>query len=122
MGYYSEIAIAVKSEDYYKYFNGVEKLKTLLSYAVIKESKKHNVVIIHFDSIKWYRLDFEDIQLVEDILIQISKEERPYSFVRIGEEYDDIETRDYEGADGEFLNEYIYPVRYISIAADESFE
>ena len=116
MGYCSEVAIVIKKEDYENHFKGVEQLKDLLE--IGKIITREDLVIIHWDWIKWYD-SFPEIQLVNQILDYMENQENhPYSFTRIGEEDGDIETQYYAGKNEEYLCEYNYPVTYIDIPHD----
>lgn len=110
MGYKSEVAVAVKTADYEKFIKGNSDFKNLMSIADI--STNNEIVIIYWDWVKWCP-EYEDIQKFESVLGCIADNEHPYAFVRLGEDYDDTEYRVFEGAEGEYLDEYIYPTRYI---------
>lgn len=115
MGYRSEVAVAIKIADYEKFIKGNSDFKDLISIADISTNDK--IVIIYWDWVKWYS-EYEDIQKFESALDCIADNEHPYAFVRLGEDYDDIEHRVFEGAEEEYLDEYIYPTRYIDRPID----
>ena len=92
MGYYSEVAIALPKED----FNKLEELckKTekekefknpILDYDTLIEDKGY--VILHWYSTKWYR-EFCDVGLIINFL---ENEASDYSYMRLGEDWEDNE-------------------------------
>ena len=91
MGYCSEVALAIAKEDC-KYLKGKMKenkeLKDFLKMAEIKKS--NNAIVISWDWIKWYD-EFPEVQAIKDFMYYLSDNDRPYRFIRIGEENDDIE-------------------------------
>lgn len=115
MGYKSEVAVAVKTADYEKFIKGNSDFKNLMSIADI--STNNEIVIIYWDWVKWCP-EYEDIQKFESVLGIIADNNHPYTFVRIGEDYDDTEFITVGGADDEYLDEYIYPTRYIDRPID----
>lgn len=113
MGYYSQVAIAMSKDDYNTLVEKVTKLKNendtkdkkdfyiqsiydivtnpdrfrvtqTKNYTI--ESKTLDVVILTFDYIKWYETD-NDISYIMNFVRSLGM----YQFIRIGEEYDDIE-------------------------------
>ena len=115
MGYRSEVGVAVKTPDYEKFMKGNSDIKDLLSYADIRSNG--SVVIIYWDWIKWYP-EYDDISKFESVLNCIDDNGHPYTFVRIGEDYDDIDFHTHGGDNDEYLDEYIYPTRYIERPTD----
>lgn len=115
MGYRSEVAVAIKVNDYEKFMKGNSDIKELLSLADITSNEE--IVILHWDWIKWYP-EYSDIQKFNNILDIIADNEHPYAFIRIGEDYDDNDYIVFEGEENEYLDEYIYPIRYINIPED----
>lgn len=115
MGYRSEVAVAIKVNDYEKFMKGNSDIKELLSLADITSNEE--IVILHWDWIKWYP-EYSDIQKFNNILDIIADNEHPYTFIRIGEDYDDNDYIIFEGEENEYLDEYIYPIRYINIPED----
>lgn len=99
MGYRSEVKLCVKKE-VYEELKEKEELKSLMAYAedVVELSK--GVVVICWDWIKWYS-DYEDISIVEATMDKLDEQNAPYKFVRIGEDWDDVDVRENWGAEGE---------------------
>ena len=64
-------------------------------------------VICGFENIKWYGT-FEEIQAFEDVLEKLEDAGVPWCFVRIGEDYDDIEYRTTDNA-FDFKMPHVYP-------------
>lgn len=92
MGYRSEVGLALLENDY----NELIKLaKPLLEIygdcAILSVEPKHydrgygnKYVYLYWSSIKWYQ-NFEEVDLVEDFI-----KTHPHSFLRIGEDIDDV--------------------------------
>lgn len=120
MGYYSDVAIAMKKEDALEL---IQREKAF-EYSAIESACKHiiadRVIIFSWSSIKWYE-DYEDVGRIERFLNELSSLEKPYKKVIIGEEYEDVEVIDEwveEDDDTDIVSEAIYPVRYISIEGE----
>ena len=91
MSYRSEVAIAMRKEDYelLKGFDeGNQNLLDLLKVATVRE--KEDAISLYWDWLKWYD-SFSEVQAIEEFLGRLSDEDKPYKFIRIGEEWDDIE-------------------------------
>ena len=101
MGYYSDVALCLTK-------NGMDQLKTALAeaeknnpgnFAAIKmliggEPSKidegSGSVVFLWEGEKWYD-EFDEIAFVGEFMDNLSHED--FLFIRIGEDYDDIETR-----------------------------
>lgn len=102
MGYYSDVAMAMKKKDYAKLRQAISSLfsdaelknvsRNLIEAAQKTEIKidKEKYVVLKWQSIKWYN-DFEEISFIEKFLEKIPH----HDFIRIGEEMEDIE--EYQG-------------------------
>ena len=91
MGYRSDVAITMRKEDYelLKEFDKENKnLIDLLESATIRE--KAGAVSLYWEWLKWYD-SFSEVEAIEEFLGKLSDEDKPYKFIRIGEEWDDIE-------------------------------
>ena len=91
MSYRSEVAIAMRKEDYEllkKFDESNQDLLDLLKVATIRE--KEDATSLYWDWLKWYD-SFSEVQAIEEFLGKLSDEDKPYKFIRIGEEWDDIE-------------------------------
>lgn len=88
MGYYSEVAICMKKEDY----EVLKEKSAKLEYDMIdiatttRFDEEDNTVAIYWSSVKWYS-DFEEVKLIEDFLQTLDT----YKFIRLGEDYEDNE-------------------------------
>ena len=123
MGYRSDIAIAMRKEDFelLKEFDKEnQNLVELLEVAEVKESR--GVVVIKWDSLKWYPY-FPEVQAINEFLGKLSDEDKPYRFIRIGEDTADTEV-EYNYGDEEYgdvayrINGAIDVVRYIDTYID----
>ena len=91
MSYRSDVAITMRKEDYelLKEFDKENKnLIDLLESATIRE--KAGAVSLYWEWLKWYD-SFSEVEAIEEFLGKLSDEDKPYKFIRIGEEWDDIE-------------------------------
>lgn len=70
-----------------------------------------NFVELNFTDVKWYKT-FPDVQSIEEALDKINEEGYGYSYGRVGEDYNDIETRYVEGTE-KFKDDYYLP--YVEI-------
>ena len=103
MGYRSEVAIAMKKSDYEELearvkMTNKEEVINLLE-ARDKFIDKGDVIIIGWDWVKWYA-EYEDVLYIQDYLCELNEQGHPYSFVRVGESYDDIDEWQSFGEDG----------------------
>lgn len=123
MGYSSDIAIAMRKEDFelLKEFDKEnQNLMELLEVAEVKESR--GVVVVQWDSLKWYPY-FPEVQAIKEFLGKLSDEDKPYRFIRIGEDAADTEV-EYNYGDEEYgdvayrINDAIGVVRYIDTYID----
>ena len=94
MGYYSEVMISVTKKGYERIKKDQEKFDDyeLLNLFEVKNFEKNNksfVLLQTEDTIKYYP-EFEDIKQLEKTLSNLKD---GYVFVRLGEEYGDIEFR-----------------------------
>lgn len=87
MGYYSDVTIAIKKEEYAKHFL-TDSMPVMLRET--SPTKGWEYVYWELASIKWYS-NYEDVQQVDSFLSQMPDES--YGMIRIGENDDDIEYR-----------------------------
>lgn len=103
MGYRSDVALCIKKEDYEELKEKLAGLKweeTILDEAsTIRFDNDAGIVLISWNCIKW-RTIFEDVATIEKFLSKLYGEDKPFSFIRIGEDYDDIEEMNCWGEDG----------------------
>lgn len=92
MGYYSQVALCAKKKDFEELKKRLEKYDYLFStgYSEITEFDDGEVIVWNIDSIKWYD-SYEEIQIIENFMNELRNNDKEFSFVRIGEEYDDVE-------------------------------
>ena len=124
MGYYSDIAISIRKEDFelLKEFDKEnQNLMELLEVAEVKESR--GAVVIKWDSLKWYS-ELSEVQAIEEFLGKLSDEDKPYRFIRIGEDVDDTEIEYNYGDEEKYgdiayrVNDMIGVTRYIDTYID----
>lgn len=106
MGYYSNVALCLTK-------NGMDQLKTVLAeaeknnpdnFAAIKiligdepsrTDERTGAVVFLWEGERWYN-EFDEIAFVEEFMDNLPHED--FLFIRLGEDYDDIETRgSYQG-------------------------
>lgn len=109
MGYRSDIRIITSKEGFEKLKEFVEEyLKehnedyNLLEECDIKQEGKEQCYF-GWDSVKWYENDYTDVDAIMEGLNHIGEKEYSYRYMRIGESYDDIEERFYDGEKDEKL-------------------
>ena len=107
MGYYSETAAVMKKADFDKLVEKASKeLKSLLNVAAIQYFKELDTIEIYWTWIKWYT-SYDEIEEFENYLFEdLASQNKPYKFVRIGEEYEDVEV--YENYSDDDINEDFY--------------
>ncbi len=104
MGYYSEVGLCLNKAAHAAMLKKLarqnketkKEVKELLAYAdkYIAHSKiEEGSVLYHWEWVKWYN-SYTEVKFVEEFLQTLGVDEEVellYRFVRIGEEYDDIE-------------------------------
>lgn len=95
MGYRSDVHIVMLEEDYHRYLGEMLLASIILveDYNQTSIYKNHKFIEFGYNSVKWYS-PCVDVTIVEEFLQKLEKEDRPFSFVRLGEEIDDIEKRE----------------------------
>ena len=87
MGYYSQVAIAMRKEEFNTLKNEYEPnnhdLETLLRVASVKEHS--DFVTLEWNWIKWYDT-FPEVRVVNQFLFDLDAD-IPYKFIRIGEDF-----------------------------------
>jgi len=89
MGYRSEVAIMV-DENYAKKFKGVLVKSGMLEGADLVQEKGEGVTGVFFNRIKWDS-DYSGIGCIETFIDDLDFDD--FGFIRVGEEYEDIETK-----------------------------
>lgn len=101
MGYRSQVYLKTTTEGYLiiKRFNESIKLETDKPlYGATVQCTPAGFYKISFDDVKWYEGTFKDVDNFMEALELLKKQDIPYSFIRLGEETDDI-VRDYNWTD-----------------------
>ena len=114
MGYRSDVALCIKKEDYEVLKTNAEaaEYNILDSASTIRFDDEDGVVAIFWGCVKWYS-EYEDVAVVEDLIDKLYDADKPFTFIRIGEERDDIEERSNWGENG--ICEKIHLIRDIEI-------
>lgn len=95
MGYYSEVAIAMKKTDYKRMIEEIEEkfgnddyFPEFVTSAAenAPECLDEEFMFLHWDSVKWYE-DYKEIEFIMKFIRQLEA----YEFVRFGEGSDDNE-------------------------------
>lgn len=120
MGYYSEVAFATRQKTYMKMLKEAKHNEKILNFITNRGTYVSRigegddaVVILEWFSVKWYD-DFDEVKFIEEWMRRgdCELDDIQYSFVRLGEDYEDIEVRnspDYQ------LDCYIYPQHSIYV-------
>ena len=114
MGYRSQVAIAMKKEDAKEFLENYVKGTDLEGAEVVKELP--HVIVITFDDIKWDPW-YPDVAEAESFLDELEEKEKYYEFVRIGENYSDVEFRVFQPKDNE--NDFVLGVKREIIIDEE---
>lgn len=110
MGYRSEVRICLLEENFEELKNICSNLKYNLMDDIDFKSRDDESVVFGWDWVKWYE-EFDEVAAIKNYLLNLD-DDVPYSFVRIGEERDDIETHE-NFCDGECAR--IRPITYIDV-------
>lgn len=102
MGYRSEIRIITSKEGYEKLNEFVEQyLKDTEEDNLLKECDIKNIgkeqCYFGWNDIKWHENDFKDVDAIMEGLNYLGENEYSYRYMRIGENYEDIEEQFYDG-------------------------
>lgn len=101
MGYYSEVAFTITAkalENLRNLINNNELELALVTLEMLENADKHSIdeetkaEIFYWSASKWYH-DFEEISCFHNALDELDFED--YLFIRIGEEFEDIEMQGY---------------------------
>lgn len=95
MGYRSQVYLKTTTEGWIlmkKMNDSIENPDNKpLQYATVERTKA-GFYKITFDDIKWYD-SYKQVQNFNRVLVQCGDQDIPYSFIRIGEDTDDVEHR-----------------------------
>lgn len=94
MGYYSLVGIKCELRAYERFEKVFKDYPTITPDEISKSGHLYN---LKWNSIKWYN-GYEDIDAVENVMDWLDEHDEKvgygYSFIRLGEEYSDIEERE----------------------------
>ncbi|MDK2901891.1 MAG: hypothetical protein PWR14_795 [Thermosediminibacterales bacterium] len=115
MGYYSDVYFATTKEGFDFLFKEKVLREELFPYTnSIKYNTKDNCVLVCWENIKWYDFDPESPEYIFVNALTILKEKDiPFHYVRLGENFGDIDERSYKAYETNFPD--IYPVQKIEI-------
>lgn len=91
MSYYSQVGLCLEKKSFNELKKRLEKYDYMLKDGFCTITVFDDVVVCNWDCIKWY--DFDEINIIKNFLSELSEQEIDYSLVRIGEEYEDVETQ-----------------------------
>lgn len=95
MGYYSDVAFATTKEGWKRIQTNVKQANPdNYQYIVGDEythTTKHGYIVLLLNGVKWYDDWFPEVDAFMQTLKQFDKEHVPYSFMRLGEDYGDME-------------------------------
>lgn len=115
MGYRSEVRIITTKEGYEKLKLYVKeyienKVKPEERYNLLEncdiEEKDDKMCYLGWNYIKWYDNCFPEVDAIEDGLNKLEEDDISYRFARIGEDYDDIEEKNYDSSKENDFIEY----------------
>lgn len=98
MGYYSDVAIGLKKEDFKALWEQEEEYDYTILENIFESKEEDDNVIFLIEGIKWYE-SYEEIKRIIAFLDSLERQGKPYTFYRIGEDPQDIES--YEACDKE---------------------
>lgn len=125
MGYYSDITLKTTTEGYLacKIFN--DKIEDFadkpLDGTTIKRTASGFYKII-LESVKWYD-SYPSVNNFNKMLLQLEDLDIPYKFIRIGEDYNDIEMREHYTDDmPEEISDFCVSIEYADPDLESSYE
>lgn len=110
MGYRSEVKICLKKDAYEelraRLFNK-ESFRYMLDERFFSINEiDEDIIVCGWEDIKWYST-FEEIRIIEDYLAELESQNIEYRFIRVGEEYSDVEFKElYEDGSCDRINIY----------------
>lgn len=121
MGYRSDVRIITSKEGFEKLKGFVESylkennkdgtIDNLLESCDVKQEGKKQIYF-GWDWSKWYEGDYPEVDAIMEGIDHLEKNEYSYRYMRIGESYDDIEERFYDGKkDNKVVLEYPCMIR-----------
>ena len=108
MGYRSDVKVIIKKNDYERMQKELVE-NELFKYAIVKEVSKIDGIILEWQDIKWYT-EYKEVAEIENFITNLDI----YKFIRLGEDYEDIEIMSNAGKDNEYeFIDTIDVIRYI---------
>lgn len=108
------VGMSIGQSESYDYNEAMKDFNTNDGWAEFKWYPANNMLIFRVDHAKWYP-EYTDVKWHEAVIEQANEYSTAgYRFVRIGEEYDDIETRE-ENASNIDLYEYVDVCRTVEV-------
>ena len=125
MGYYSDVTLKTTTEGYLvcNIFNDkIEDFgKKPLDGATVKRTASGFYKII-FESVKWYD-SYPSVNNFNKMLLQLEDQDIPYKFIRLEEDYNDIEIREHYTDDmPEEISDFSVSIEYNDPDSDSSYE
>lgn len=125
MGYRSDVALKTTTEGYLvcSIFNdSIEDFEEKpLDGATIKRTAS-GFYKITFDSVKWYD-SYPSVNNFNKMLLLLENQDIPYKFIRLGEEYNDIEMREHYTDDmPEEISDFCVSIEYNDPDITSSYE
>ena len=102
MGYRSDVKICMKKKDFEDLTMGFFQADiphNLLELGNVNTVSVEDVIILSWTWVKWNRC-LDDVAYIMDFLDQLQLQDKPYSYVRLGESTSDIEEVIYFGDNG----------------------
>lgn len=99
MGYRSEVAIKCEGKAFEMFKKAFQDgVSCILPDKIFKDGDEY---ILYWDWVKWYE-DYEDVRIILSVMDELDTLQNPnddntgygYKFLRIGEDNDDVETRE----------------------------
>lgn len=106
MGYYSDVKCVTTREGWRKLSEAVQKVakdndELLTEQGDPVEVVNGKYILAEWEYVKWYDDQFKDIEAFMQALRNLENDDIPYRFMRIGENYHDVEFIDYDGENWE---------------------
>lgn len=121
MGYRSQVAIAIREEDYELIKEEKKENKDFIELLEMGSEdcsyRKNGIIVLTWNDIKWYD-SFSEIEDMEDFMYKLDDKEAPYKFIRIGEDYEDIEIKNNWGNEEKYGDDCVKVDSAISLYRD----
>lgn len=100
MRYYSDVKICLYKKNFKELKAKLERIyegKCLLDNIIYSHYNYEDVIVFGWECIKWYSENFMEIKIIEDFLEELYEKGIAYSYIKVGEGYNDIEIQKYYG-------------------------